>query len=302
MENLCNICPRQCNINRNNTLGFCKADNQIKISKVMLHYYEEPIISGEDDLLNKSKGSGAIFFANCNLKCCYCQNSEISSEGIGKTISIKTLVDIFKQLETAGAYNINLVTPTHYTEQIIEALKIYRPKIPIVWNTSGYETTETIIKLKDYVDIYLTDMKYFSSEISQKYSKAKDYFQQCSNAILQMRKNQPQDIIENGIMKKGVIIRHLVLPNQTQDSKAVIEWINNNLGNHTFVSLMSQYVPMANAKDYPEINRKIKPIEYKILVNLLKKLKFNNVFIQDFESAQTCFTPDFKEIDNNFDY
>lgn len=302
MENLCNICPRKCNINRNKKLGFCRSNETIKIAKVMLHYFEEPIISGEDSQNKKAKGSGTIFFSNCSLKCCYCQNSDISSNGNGKEISVETLSTLFKQIENKGANNINLVTPTHYTNQIIEALKLYKPKIPIVWNTSGYENEETIKSLKNYVDIYLTDLKYISSEISQKYSKAHDYFEKASKAILQMRKNQPLDIIENGIMKKGLIVRHMALPNQTEDSIKAINWAYNNLGNKIYFSLMSQYVPMANAHKFPEINRKIKPIEYKILVNLLKKLKFLNSFIQDHESAQTCFTPNFDEQDNDFLY
>lgn len=302
MENLCNICPRNCNIDRCKTTGFCKSSDKIKISKVMLHFFEEPIISGEDFEKQKTGGSGAIFFSNCSLKCCYCQNYEISSNGSGKEVSIETLANLFRQLESAGANNINLVTPTHYSSQIIEALNIYRPKIPIVWNTSGYEKAEIIESLKDYVDIYLTDLKYFSSELSLKFSKSHDYFENASKAILQMRKNQPVDIIENGLMKKGIIIRHMVLPNQTEDSQNVIDWINQNLGNKTYISLMSQYVPMANAKEFVELNRKIKPLEYKILVNKLKKLGFINTFTQELESAQTCFTPDFSEIKSKFLY
>jgi len=302
MENLCNICPRKCNISREKNIGFCKSTNDIKISKVMLHYFEEPIISGEDSASKKANGSGAIFFSNCNLKCCYCQNSEISADGDGKLVSIKTLSELFKQLENAGANNINLVTPTHYTNQIIEALNIYKPAIPVVWNTSGYEDVETIIQLKNYVDIYLTDLKYYSNDVSFKYSMARDYFENASKSILQMRKNQPEDIIQNGLMKKGLIIRHLVLPNQTADSQKIIDWTYENLGNQTYFSLMSQYVPMAKAKDFPEINRKIKPIEYKILATKLKNLGFSNCFLQDYDSAQTCFTPNFKEVNSDFEF
>lgn len=299
MENLCNICPRNCNVNRTTTVGFCKGTDKIKISKVMLHYFEEPIISGAGDSAN---GSGAIFFSNCTLKCLYCQNSEISSDGLGKEISIEKLADIFKQLEDAGANNINLVSPTHYTKQIIEAINLYKPKIPIVWNTSGYEKAETIALLKDYVDIFLTDFKYFSSEISSKLSLAPNYFDECSKATLQMRKNQPIDIIENGLMKKGIIIRHLVLPNQTKDSEKVLDWIFQNLGNKTYVSLMAQYVPMARAKEFQEINRKITPLEYKVLVKKLNDLGFENAFLQDFSSAETIYTPDFKTQDDKFSF
>ena len=295
MENLCNICPRKCNIDRTKSIGFCKAGSRAKISNVMLHHFEEPPISGRN-------GSGAIFFSSCTLKCVYCQNFEISTKCEGKEVSVETLVSLFKQLENAGAHNINLVTPTHFTTQIIEALDKYKPKIPIVWNTSGFECEETIKKLKNYVDIYLTDFKYYSSKLSNSLSLAPTYFEDCSKAIIQMRKNQPEDVFENGLMKKGLIIRHLCLPNQTKDSEMIIDWIFQNLGNHTILSLMSQYVPMGNAEKHPDINRKIKPVEYKILVNKLKKLDFKNVFLQDFSSASTEYTPDFSAVNKIFKY
>ena len=292
---VCNICPRNCNVDRNIKTGFCSMPDTVKISRAALHMWEEPCISGEN-------GSGTVFFSGCNMKCVFCQNKDISTGGFGKEITIERLSDIFLELQEKGALNINLVTPTHYTLQIIEALKIYRPNIPIVWNTSGYEKKETIAQLKDYVDIYLTDLKYFSSELSGKLSLAKNYFEECSASILEMRKNQPEDVFENDLMKKGIIIRHLVLPNNTADSEKVIDWINENLGNETFVSLMSQYVPMAKAKETPEINRKIKPLEYKILTNKLEKLGFKNVFLQGFSSASTEFTPNFSENKTNFRY
>lgn len=295
METLCNICPRKCNVNRKIAHGFCKAGNNPIISKVMLHYFEEPPISDRN-------GSGAIFFSSCNLKCIYCQNYEISTECEGKEISVETLASLFKQLEEANANNINLVTPTHFTEQIIEALKIYKPKIPIIWNTSGYELPETIKKLNGYVDIFLTDFKYYDSSLSGKLSLASDYYEKCAAATLEMRKLQPKDIFENGLMKKGIIIRHLCLPGQTKDSEKIIDWIYENLGNQTYLSLMSQYVPMGKADLVPEINRKIKPLEYKILINKLQKLGFKNVFLQDYSSANTEFTPDFKNQDKKFIY
>ena len=300
MKILCNICPRNCSINRETQTGFCKGTNKVKISKVMLHYYEEPPISGEDIGNKKANGSGAIFFSNCTLKCCYCQNSEISAGGEGKDVSIETLADLFKQLENAGANNINLVTPTHYTNEIIEALKIYRPNIPIVWNTSGYEKPETIKKLAGIVDIYLSDFKYFDPALAKKYSLAENYPETCKLATVEMRKNQPEDVFENGLMKKGLIIRHLVLPTHTADSIKIIDWINENLGNKTYISLMSQYVPMANAKNFPEINRKIKPLEYKLVLNHLTEFGFENVFAQGFESAETCYTPDFNDKKSDF--
>lgn len=287
------MCPRKCNVSRDDTLGFCGAPNAVKVSLASLFLFEEPIISGEEKDGAKPVGSGAIFFSHCNLKCCYCQNSEISTGGAGKEITINRLAEIFKKLESAGAYNINLVTPTHYTNQIIEALKIYKPKIPVIWNTSGFDDPEVIKKLDGYVDIFLTDFKYFSGVPAKKYSSAENYPEIAKKSILMMRKVVPNDVIENGLMKKGIIIRHLVLPGQTKDSLAVIDWINKNLGNKTYVSLMAQYTPMANAKLYPEINRKIKPIEYKILINRLTELGFCNVFLQDLDSATSSYTPDF---------
>lgn len=302
MNNLCNICPRNCNVSRDTTTGFCKGTNKVKVSKVMLHFFEEPPISGLEETGSLQNGSGTIFFSNCTLKCCYCQNSEISAGGEGKEISTATLADLFKQLESAGANNINLVTPTHYTNEIIEALEIYRPNIPIVWNTSGYEKVETIQKLKDYVDIYLSDFKYFDSSLSKKYSLAENYPESCKAATLEMRKNQPKDIFENGLMKKGLIVRHLVLPTHQADSIKIIDWINENLGNKTYVSLMSQYVPMANASAFPEINRKLKPLEYKFVVSHLEKLGFINAFTQGFESAETIYTPNFADKKSDFKF
>ena len=297
MKTLCNYCPRGCNVDRTTAVGFCGASNTLCVSKVMLHHFEEPIISGENE---KSAGSGAIFFSFCGLRCCYCQNSEISRGKAGKEITTSELAEIFKKLEEQGAYNINLVTPTHFTEQILEALKLYRPKIPVVWNTSGYETPQTIERLKGYVDIFLTDMKYFDSKYSLKYSGAKDYFEYASKSLLKMRELQPDDVIKDGLMKKGIIVRHLVLPGLTKDSLKILDWINGHLGNQTYLSLMSQYVPMADAKKYPEINRKISPLEYKVLVARLNELGFSNAFVQDFESADTVFTPDFDKNDDTF--
>lgn len=298
METKCKMCPRNCGVVRSKNLGFCGAKNTLKISLVSLFKFEEPIISGgEADAI----GSGAIFFSHCNLKCCYCQNSEISAGGAGTEISIKRLAEIFKELESKGAYNINLVTPTHYTEQIIEALKIYKPNIPVIWNTSGYDKPEQILKLDGYVDVFLTDFKYYSNEVSKKYSQAENYPEIAKKSILNMRKIIKDDIIQNGLMKKGLIIRHLVLPNQTQDALKIIDWINNNLGNSTYFSLMAQYTPMANAKNYPEINRKIKPLEYKILTNKLLELGFENVFLQDPDSATSDYTPDFLNGKSEFD-
>lgn len=282
----CNICPRKCNVDRKVNIGFCKASNDIKVAKYMLHFWEEPIISGDN-------GSGAIFFSHCNLKCVYCQNYKISSEGQGKIITQEQFIDIMKELEQLGANNINLVSPTHYTYQIIEALKKYKPKIPIVWNSSGYEDDLTIKNLKDLVDIYLVDMKYMDNNLAFNLSKAEDYPEVCKKAILQMRENQPKDIIKNGIMQKGVIIRHLVLPNEIENSFKVLDWIYENFGENIFISIMGQYTPCYQAINMQKYNRVLKPIEYKRVINHVKLLGFNNGFFQELDSANSCYIPNF---------
>lgn len=293
MNKFCNMCPRKCNIDRDKAIGFCKNTRTLKINKLMKHYWEEPIISG-------SNGSGAIFFSGCNLQCIYCQNYLISSLNNGKEISIDKFVEILKEIDSSNVNNINFVTPTHFTEQILEAFKIYQPKKPVVWNTSGYESVETIKKLKGYVDIYLTDIKYFDPNLSKEYSNAKDYFESTSKSVLEMRKNQPIDIIENGVMKKGIIIRHLALPNCTQDSLKIIDWVYNNIGKDTIFSLMNQYTPYFKATSHPKLNRKLNNLEYKILVNHCLKLGMLNTFTQSNESADTCYIPDFENNKNDF--
>lgn len=285
----CDICPRNCKVDRNSKIGFCGQLNKVKISKVMLHHYEEPIISGDEN----AKGSGAIFFSGCNLKCVFCQNYQISHENKGKYISVKKLANIFKKLEKMGAYNINLVTPTHFTNQIIEALKIYRPNIPIVWNSSGYETSETIKKLAQFVDVYLVDLKYMDNQLAIKYSKAPNYVENATSAIIQMRKNQPKDVIKNGLMQKGVIVRHLILPTHTTDSVRCLDFVCKALGKATIVSLMSQYEPKYKAENYPEINKKITQLEYKRVVNYALKLDMQNCYTQDLSSADSKYTPKF---------
>ena len=283
---ICNLCPRKCNVNRDLKSGFCGVSNTLKVARAQLHFWEEPIISG-------TNGSGTIFFSGCNLKCVYCQNYNISKENFGKDITTQRLAEIFKELENAGAHNINLVTPSHYVKQIVEALNIYKPKIPVVYNTSGYDSVEELKMLEGYVDVYLTDLKYYSSELSQKYSSAKNYFEVCSLAIKEMIRQQPKNVMENGLIKKGVIIRHMVLPNCINDSFKVLEWIKNNLGEDVIVSVMGQYTPYFNASKFPEINRKLKPVEYKLVINHFNKLGLKNGFMQSLDSADENFIPPF---------
>lgn len=289
----CNLCPRNCNKDRIKDFGFCGATKKAKIAKVMLHYFEEPIISGTDT--TNKKGSGAIFFSHCTLKCVYCQNYKISRGDLGREVGARKLSNIFKRLENLGATNINLVTPTHYTDIIIKALNIYKPSIPIVWNTSGYESQETIERLKDYVDIFLTDFKYYDNNIAKKYSACPDYFENASKALIKMREIIPQDIVIDGLMKKGIIIRHLVLPSCSDDSKKIFNWIKNNVGTDIYISLMSQYTPCQNYPRFPELNQKIKPLEYKIVENYIEKLGFKKGYEQEIESSSTKFIPEFEK-------
>lgn len=287
----CNICPRNCAVDRSKNIGYCGQTDNLKISKIMLHHWEEPFVSGTE----QDKGSGAIFFTGCNLKCVYCQNEPISHGGIGKDYSLAEFIEEIKKLEESGALNINLVTPTHWAKQIVEAFKIYRPKIPVVWNSSGYETVEMLELINDYVDIFLVDLKYMNNELAMRYSKAPNYAEIAQKCILKMRSIQPKDIFENGIMKKGVVVRHLVLPSNTNDSIKCLNFVAENLGNQTFVSIMSQFEPRYNANMFEEINRKITPLEYKRVVNHALKLGLTNALVQDLSSADSKYTPDFNE-------
>ena len=281
---ICDICPRKCNIDRSKAVGFCGMTNTVKLAKADVFMWEEPCISG-------TNGSGAVFFSGCNLRCCFCQNFQISNQNFGKEISTKRLAQIFKELAEKDVHNINLVSPSHFVNQIIEALKIYKPNIPIVYNSNGYESVETIKKLKNYVDIYLVDLKFCSSELSQRYCKANNYFEVATAAIKEMVSQKPKVIVQNGIMKQGVIIRHLVMPNQTADSLKILQWIADNAKENCLVSLMCQYTPYFNAKNFPEINRKLKPIEYKIVLTRANELGLTNGYAQDMSSATEDFIP-----------
>ena len=281
---ICDISPRKCNIDRSKAVGFCGMTSTVKLAKADAFMWEEPCISG-------TNGSGAVFFSGCNLRCCFCQNFQISNQNFGKEISTQRLAQIFKELEDKGVHNINLVSPSHFVNQIIEALKIYKPNIPIVYNSNGYESVETIKKLKNYVDIYLVDLKFCSSELSQKYCKANNYFEVATSAIKEMISQKSKVIVQNGIMKQGVIIRHLVMPSQTADSLKVLQWIADNAKENCLVSLMCQYTPYFNAKNFPEINRKLKPIEYKIVLTKANELGLTNGYAQDMSSATEDFIP-----------
>jgi putative pyruvate formate lyase activating enzyme len=282
-NNPCNLCPRECGVDRLANLGFCECDSQIKVARAALHFWEEPCISG-------SKGG-------CTLRCCYCQNFRISSEGLGKEISARRLAEIFLELQEKGAHNINLVTPTQYSIQILYALDIVRSKlhIPVVYNCGGYERLETIRELKGYVDIFLPDLKYFSSELSLKYSKADDYFEVASAAIKEMISQIGVLNLDNsGIMQKGVIIRHLVIPGARKDSFKILNWISENLPKDKYLlSLMSQYTPAYKSSEYKELNRRITTFEYKSVVEEAIRLGLSNGFMQERSSAKEEYTPPF---------
>lgn len=279
---ICNICPRKCKINRTKTTGFCGQPNDIYLAKADLFFWEEPVISGKN-------GSGAIFFSGCNLKCCFCQNYQISSNHLGKKITVQRLAEIFKELEQKGAHNINLVSPSHYALQIKQALDIYRPAIPIVYNSNGYEDINTLKLLKNYIDVYLVDFKFFDEMLSQKYCKAKNYPNVAKLAISEMINQQPKTVLDNGILQKGVVVRHMIMPNCTTDSKKVLDWLAH-FKTLIYLSLMCQYTPCYNAKLYDEINRTITPLEYKIVLNYANKLQFDG-FSQDLESAKAKYIP-----------
>lgn len=281
----CNICPRKCNAQRENAQGFCRAPERFKLARAALHFWEEPCISGKN-------GSGAVFFSGCNLKCVYCQNYEISIGDKGTQISDERLIEIFEGLIDEGAQNINLVNPTHYATRLAEVLSKWKCPVPIVYNSSGYESVETLRLFEGIVDIYLPDFKYIRSEKAQRYSRAKDYPQVVKEALFEMRRQQPEDIFENGIMKRGMIIRHLILPQNTNSSLEIIDYIKENFES-TYLSLMAQYVPCGNLKDFPELQRKITKREYEKVVDYACQKRLQRVFVQELGSADKMYIPPF---------
>lgn len=284
---LCNICPRNCNIDRSVKMGFCNSNNLIKVSRAAPHYWEEPPISG-------TRGSGAVFFSGCSLRCVFCQNYEISHECFGKEITALRLADIFRRLTEQGVHNINLVTPTHYTFEIIKALELYKPPVPVVWNSSAYEKVETLEKLEGLVDIYLPDLKYFDSEISLKYSYAADYFAVASKAVGEMyRQVGKLSLDENGIAKKGLIIRHLVLPGNISQSFKIFEYLAENFPNDISISVMRQYVPCGKAVNMPPLDRKLTAREYRMVKEKIMEFGFENIYFQQGEAAENTYIPDF---------
>lgn len=284
----CTICPHKCGINRIKYAGKCKSTDKVKVALYSTHNFEEPCISGE-------KGSGTIFFSNCNMNCIYCQNYEISQQGKGKEILIEELADIMIKQQEKGVENINLVTPTSYVLHIIEALKIAKSKglrIPIVYNTNGYESIETLKLLEGYIDIYLPDFKYYYNDLGIKYSNVKNYFETTTEAIKEMyRQVGVPQLDEKGIMKKGLMIRHLILPNNTENSKQVLKWIKENIDNNVFISIMAQYFPTYKAKETDMLDRKLTKEEYVEIENYLYCLNLENGYIQELGEHEEEYVP-----------
>ena len=287
----CAICPHNCGINRlNNQIGRCKSKDTVKVALYSTHNFEEPCISGK-------KGSGTVFFSNCNMNCVFCQNYEISQHGKGKEISIEELADIFIKQQKKDVENINLVTPTSYVPQIIEAIKIARGnglKLPIVYNTNGYEKVETLKMLDGFVDIYLPDFKYSDNELGKRLSKVNNYFEIATEALKEMYRQTGKAVFnDEGIMQRGMIIRHLVLPNHILNSRRVLKWINENM-HDVYVSVMAQYFPTYKAKEMDDISRKLTKEEYEQIENYLYRLDLENGYIQELGEHEEEYVPHWK--------
>ena len=286
----CNLCPRKCLIDRTKTLGYCKATDKVKVARSALHYFEEPSISG-------TNGSGTIFFSNCNLKCCYCQNKEISTDGFGKEVSIERISEMMLELEEKHANNINLVTPTHYVPSIIEAIKLARSKglsIPIVYNTSGYENVETLKLLDGYIDIYLTDFKYFDNKLGKDLSKCSNYFEITSKALDEMcRQTGKNKFNDDGLITKGIIVRCLVLPTKSDDTKEIINYLYKKYQDNIYLSIMNQYTPVNHIKDYTFLNKTVSEDEYNEVINYALDLGIKNAYMQEGGTCSESFIPSF---------
>jgi putative pyruvate formate lyase activating enzyme len=283
LNNFCSLCPNGCKIDKNITTGICGTDNKIRIAKYYLHPFEEPVISG-------TNGSGTVFFCGCSLRCVFCQNYELSRNERGKFISVEELAKIFFELEEKGAHNINLVNPTHYSDQIIKAFNIYRPKIPVVYNTHGYEKVDILEKMNDFVDVYLPDLKFFSSTVSKRYTGKENYFEVACKAIEFMIKSKPLEFDQNGLMKQGVIVRHLVLPQNTSDSKKTLDWYSQ-FKDFAFINVMSQYTPFGNISNFPELQRTISKREYSTVLDYAISLGIDKMYYQDQKSASEKYIP-----------
>ncbi len=284
----CNLCPRKCNIDRSLEKGFCNTNDKITVANASLHMWEEPCISGDN-------GSGTVFFCGCNLKCVYCQNREISLNNTGKEISIDRLAEIFIELQAKGAHNINIVTGTHFADKIAFALDTAKSSglnIPVVYNCGGYESLKTLKLLEPFIDIYLTDFKYFDPVLADKYSKAPDYPQIAKAALDEMVKQKELSFDDDGMMKQGVLVRHLCLPGYEKDSKNILKYLHESYGDRIIISIMNQFTPIS-LQAFDEINRKLSDKEYERIITYAISIGIDNAFIQEGETAEESFIPQF---------
>ncbi len=285
----CVICPRKCGINRYEKKGVCGATTKVRLAYYSLHKWEEPVISGNN-------GSGTIFFSNCNLKCIYCQNKKISLDGYGKYISNKKLREIILELQEMGAHNINFVTPTHYVPQIasiLHKIKFNELKIPVIYNTSSYENIGTLKIMSNLVDIYLADLRYFDDELGKKYSMCENYFEIATMAIDEMYRQVGKfQLDSDGLLKKGLVVRVLILPNHARDAKEIINYLYKTYGDDIYISIMNQYTPINNCK-YENLNRKITDEEYDEVIDFAVAIGVKNAFIQEGDTANESFIPKF---------
>ena len=286
----CTLCPRQCHADRTKGTGFCGGGKHVRLARAALHFWEEPCISG-------TRGSGTVFFSGCPLQCCFCQNYSISCGNFGEEVSVERLSQIFLELQSQGAHNINLVSAAQYVPWVVRALELCGKglEIPVVYNSGGYESVETLRRLEGKVDIYLPDLKYKDSDRSLRYSRAADYFAVASQAIREMvRQTGPVQMDDQGILRKGVIIRHLVMPGGMEDSKRVLEWISQTFApGEILISLMSQYTPFYRSEEFPEINRRISTYEYHKVSEYMQDLGLTQGFMQERSSAKEEYTPSF---------
>ena len=285
----CRLCPRQCGAMRtdNSGGGFCRMPENPVVARCAPHYWEEPVLSG-------TRGSGAVFFSGCTLGCMFCQNASISAGGFGRTLSVEELGQAFRALIGQGVHNLNLVNPVHFTPAVLKALALTKPEVPVIWNSGGYEREETVRLLEGAVDIFLPDLKYVSPALSREYSGAEDYFDYASKAILEMaRQAGKARYDEEGLLQKGLIVRHLILPGHTNESVRVLEWIASELGSGTLVSLMCQYTPYGRAKEHPKLSRRVTKREYDKVLDKMFALGLDQGFVQERKSAGEEFIPAF---------
>lgn len=282
----CELCPNRCGADRTRGRGLCHAPAEARICRIALHMWEEPIISG-------TRGSGTVFFAGCPLSCVFCQNDEISHAAVGRAYTVDGLIDGMKRLIDEGAHNINFVSPTHYAHILQKALTRYRPPVPVVYNTGGYDRVETLRALEGLVDIYLPDLKYLSPALSAQYSGRGDYPAVATAVLDEMFRQVGAAVVEDGLLRRGMLVRHLVLPGQSGEAVRVMEYLTGHYGNDIYISAMSQYTPHARACEFPELNRRLLPIEYKRAVAALSRAGQKNCFVQEEESSDECYIPPF---------